>query len=52
MLRDLGLQPYLLLPVDEFKISDTEHYGLYSTFPKLDLEIFDNTDFDCRWVYK
>ncbi|KAJ8728552.1 hypothetical protein PYW07_006248 [Mythimna separata] len=48
MLRELGIQPYWLLPVEEFKISDMEHYALYSPFPKLDLEIFDNTDFDCR----
>ncbi|XP_063895398.1 dynein axonemal heavy chain 1 [Helicoverpa armigera] len=48
MLRELGIQPYWLLPVDEFKLTDMEHYGLYSPFPKLDLEIFDNTDFDCR----
>ena len=48
MLRELGIQPFWLLPVEEFKITDMEHYGLYSPFPKLDLEIFDNTDFDCR----
>ncbi|CAH0663656.1 unnamed protein product [Spodoptera exigua] len=48
MLRELGIQPYWLLPIEEFKINDMQHYGLYSPFPKLDLEIFDNTDFDCR----
>ncbi|XP_050552039.1 dynein axonemal heavy chain 1 isoform X2 [Spodoptera frugiperda] len=48
MLRELGIQPYWLLPVEEFKINEMQHYGLYSSFPKLDLEIFDNTDFDCR----
>ncbi|XP_075982332.1 dynein axonemal heavy chain 1-like [Anticarsia gemmatalis] len=48
MLRELGIQPYWLLPMEEFKITSQEHYGLYSPFPKLSLEIFDNTDFDCR----
>ncbi|CAH0397622.1 unnamed protein product [Chilo suppressalis] len=48
MLRELGIQPYWLLPPSEFKFTDQEFYGLYSPFPKMDLEIFDNTDFDCR----
>ncbi|CAH2055603.1 unnamed protein product, partial [Iphiclides podalirius] len=48
MLRELGIQPYWLIPPSEYPISDTTRYGLYSPYPKLDLEIFDNTDFDCR----
>ncbi|XP_028156948.1 dynein heavy chain 1, axonemal-like [Ostrinia furnacalis] len=48
MLQGLGIQPYWLLPPSEFQLSDQEYYGLYSPFPKMELEIFDNTDFDCR----
>ncbi|XP_060806154.1 dynein axonemal heavy chain 1-like [Amyelois transitella] len=48
MLRELGIQPFWLLPPSEFHLTDQEYYGLYSPYPKLDLEIFDNTDFDCR----
>ncbi|XP_045521817.1 dynein axonemal heavy chain 1-like [Pieris brassicae] len=48
MLRELGVQPYWLLPPSEYPISEQEYYGLYSPYPKLDLEIFDNTDYDCR----
>jgi hypothetical protein len=48
MLRELGIQPFWLLPPSEFHVTDQEYYGLYSPFPKMDLEIFDNTDFDCR----
>lgn len=49
MLRGLGIQPFWLLPPTEFdNIPDQEYYGLYSPYPQMDLEIFDNTDFDCR----
>ncbi|XP_073954769.1 sterile affecting ciliogenesis [Choristoneura fumiferana] len=48
MLRDLGVQPYWLLPPTEYQVPDQDWYGLYSPFPRLDLELFDNTDFDCR----
>ncbi|CAF4763844.1 unnamed protein product [Pieris macdunnoughi] len=48
MLRELGVQPYWLLPPSEYPITEQEYYGLYSPYPKLDLEIFDNTDYDCR----
>ncbi|CAB3241783.1 unnamed protein product [Arctia plantaginis] len=47
-LRELGIQPYELLPIEEYRVDSQELYSLYSPFPKLDLEIFDNTDFDCR----
>ncbi|XP_026333699.1 dynein heavy chain 1, axonemal-like [Hyposmocoma kahamanoa] len=48
MLRQVGVQPYWLLPPSEYELTDQQYYGLYSTFPKLPLEVFDNTDFDCR----
>ncbi|XP_063366022.1 dynein axonemal heavy chain 1-like [Cydia amplana] len=48
MLRELGIQPYWLLPPSEYPITDQQHYSLHSPFPRLPLEIFDNTDFDCR----
>ncbi|XP_037871312.1 dynein axonemal heavy chain 1 isoform X2 [Bombyx mori] len=48
MLRDLGVQPFWLVPIEDLKVDDQLCYGLYSPFPKLELEIFDNTDFDCR----
>ncbi|XP_049878805.1 dynein axonemal heavy chain 1-like [Pectinophora gossypiella] len=48
MLREEGIQPYWLLPPEEYELTDQQYYGLYSPFPKLPLEVFDNTDFDCR----
>lgn len=48
MLRERGVQPFVLMPPSEYPISDEECYGLYSPYPKMDLELFDNTDFDCR----
>ncbi|XP_045539469.1 dynein axonemal heavy chain 1 [Papilio machaon] len=48
MLRELGIQPYWLIPPSEYPIKNDVRYALYSTYPKLDLEVFDNTDFDCR----
>ncbi|KAG7304692.1 hypothetical protein JYU34_010038 [Plutella xylostella] len=48
MLRSYGIQPFWLLPPSEYDLTDEEYYSLYSPYPKLDLEIFDNTDFDCR----
>ncbi|CAB3221174.1 unnamed protein product [Arctia plantaginis] len=47
-IRGLDIEPYLLLPVEEYKLSDQEYYAIYSPFPKFNLDIFDNTDFDCR----
>ena len=48
MLRERGIQPYILLPTSEYHITDEAYYSLYSVFPKLDLELFDNTEYDCR----
>ncbi|CAG9564862.1 unnamed protein product [Danaus chrysippus] len=48
MLRERGVQPFVLMPPSEYPVSDEEYYGLYSPYPKMDLELFDNTDFDCR----
>ncbi|XP_050357868.1 dynein axonemal heavy chain 1-like [Nymphalis io] len=48
MLRERDIQPYLIMPPSEYNLSDEEYYGLYSPFPKMDLELFDNTEFDCR----
>ncbi|CAG5057881.1 unnamed protein product [Parnassius apollo] len=48
MLRELEIQPFWLVPPSEYPITDQVRYGLYSPYPKLDLETFDNTDFDCR----
>lgn len=52
MLRHVGVQPYWMLPPSEYELTDQQYYGLYSSFPKLPLEVFDNTDFDCRSVSK
>ncbi|XP_052743009.1 dynein axonemal heavy chain 1-like [Bicyclus anynana] len=48
MLREREIQPYLLIPPAEYPLTDEEYYSLYSVFPKMDLEPFDNTDYDCR----
>ncbi|CAH0718440.1 unnamed protein product, partial [Brenthis ino] len=48
MLRERGIQPYLLMPTTEYPISDEQYYSLYSVFPKMELELFDNTEYDCR----
>ncbi|XP_041969812.1 dynein axonemal heavy chain 1-like [Aricia agestis] len=48
ILRQLGIQPYQLLPPAEYRAADDQLYALRSPYPRLHLHIFDNTDFDCR----
>ncbi|CAH2223997.1 jg26548, partial [Pararge aegeria aegeria] len=48
MLRERGIQPYTLIPPSEYPLTNEEYYSLYSIYTKMDLEPFDNTDYDCR----
>ena len=52
VLNELGINPVELIPAEELieVLEEDDIFGLYGTGGYLPLEIFDNEDFDCRYL--